>query len=54
MLLDLKRMKKDFQSLTLTKQEGSTSVVSLFVQKTFCICCNDNNDSCDKYYHECN
>ncbi|WP_182813795.1 exosporium protein D, partial [Bacillus sp. ME78] len=45
---------EDFQSLTLTKQEGSTSVVSLFVQKTFCICCNDNNDSCDKYYHECN
>ena len=24
---------EDFQSLTLTKQEGSTSVVSLFVQK---------------------
>ncbi|TKH47254.1 exosporium protein D, partial [Bacillus cereus] len=45
---------EDFQSLTLTKQEGSTSVVSLFVQKTFCICCNDNNDSCDEYYQECN
>ncbi|HDX9636417.1 TPA: exosporium protein D, partial [Bacillus cereus] len=30
------------------------SVVSLFVQKTFCICCNDNNDSCDEYYQECN
>ncbi|MDF9507903.1 exosporium protein D, partial [Bacillus cereus] len=40
---------EDFQSLTLTKQEGSTSVVSLFVQKTFCIYCNDNNDSCDEY-----
>ncbi|TEX07491.1 exosporium protein D, partial [Bacillus cereus] len=26
----------------------------LFVQKTFCICCNDNNDSCDEYYQECN
>ena len=26
---------EDFQSLTLTKQEGSTSVVSLFVQKHF-------------------
>ncbi|MGK0532026.1 exosporium protein D [Bacillus sp. 'calajunan'] len=45
---------EDFQSLTLTKQEGPTSLVSLFIQKTFCICCNDNNDSCDEYYHECN
>jgi len=45
---------EDFQSLTLTKQEGPTSAVSLFVQKTFCICCNDNNDSCDECYHECN
>ncbi|HEB4951878.1 exosporium protein D [Bacillus thuringiensis] len=45
---------EDFQSLTLTKQEGPTSVVSLFIQKTFCICCNDNNDSCDEYYRECN
>ena len=45
---------EDFQSLTLTKQEGPTSIVSLFVQKTFCICCNDSNDSCDEYYHDCN
>lgn len=45
---------EDFQSLTLTKQEGPTSLVSLFVQKTFCICCNENNDSCDEYYKECN
>lgn len=45
---------EDFQSLTLTKQEGPTSVVSLFIQKTFCICCNDNNNSCGEYYHECN
>lgn len=45
---------EDFQSLTLTKQEGPTSVVSLFIQKTFCICCNDSNDSCDEYYHDCN
>ncbi|MED3557981.1 exosporium protein D [Bacillus thuringiensis] len=45
---------EDFQSLTLTKQEGSTSIVSLFVQKTFCICCNDNKDSCDEYHQDCN
>ncbi|MGQ0417535.1 hypothetical protein ACT4UL_22575, partial [Bacillus sp. HC-TM] len=45
---------EDFQSLTFTKQEGPASVVSLFIQKTFCICCNDNNDSCNEYYHECN
>lgn len=45
---------EDFQSLTLTKQEGPTSVVSLFIKKTFCICCNDSNDSCGEYYHDCN
>ncbi|HDV8362701.1 TPA: exosporium protein D [Bacillus cereus] len=45
---------EDFQSLTFTKQEGPASVVSLFIQKTFCICCNDNNYSCNEYYHECN
>lgn len=44
---------EDFQSLTLTKHEGSVSAVSLFVQKTFCICCNNQGDSCDGYYSEC-
>ncbi|HDR7664440.1 TPA: hypothetical protein QCX86_004096 [Bacillus wiedmannii] len=44
---------EDFQSLTLTRQEGPTSLVSLFVQKTFCICCNENNNSCDEYYYDC-
>ncbi len=45
---------EDFQSLTFTKQEGPASVVSLFIQKTFCICCNDSNDLCNEYYHKCN
>ncbi|TKI81744.1 exosporium protein D [Bacillus mycoides] len=36
---------EDFQSLTLTKQEGPTSLVSVFIQKTFCICCNNQDDS---------
>ncbi|MCU5707908.1 exosporium protein D [Bacillus wiedmannii] len=43
---------EDFQSLTLTKHEGPASGVSLFVQKTFCICCNNQGNSCDEYYCE--
>ncbi|ASZ17868.1 exosporium protein D [Bacillus cereus group sp. TH43LC] len=41
---------EDFQSLILTKHEGPASAVSLFAQKTFCICCNNQDDSCDGYY----
>ncbi|KEK25713.1 exosporium protein D [Bacillus gaemokensis] len=47
---------EDFQSLILsnatTDDAGSLGV---FIQKTFCICCNDRNhrnDYCDEYYSE--
>lgn len=43
---------EDFQSLTLTRQEGPFTLVTLFVQKTFCICCNNQDNSCDEYYGE--
>ncbi|KAB2451739.1 exosporium protein D [Bacillus sp. CH126_4D] len=45
---------EDFQSLTLTNNTEILDFIDILIRKTFCICCNDNNDSCDEYYHECN
>ncbi|MCU5105638.1 exosporium protein D [Bacillus cereus] len=43
---------EDFQSLTLTNNTNINSSISIFIQKTFCICCNNQNDSPNKYYKE--
>ncbi|WP_046959523.1 hypothetical protein [Bacillus wiedmannii] len=44
---------EDFQSLTLTNNTEILDFIDILIQKTFCICCNDKNDSYDEYYHEC-
>ncbi|MEQ3595223.1 exosporium protein D [Bacillus albus] len=43
---------EDFHSLTLTNNTNINSNISIFIQKTFCICCNNQNDYCKKYYNE--
>jgi len=43
---------EDFQSLTLTNNTNINSSIGIFIQKTFCICCNNQNDSRNKYYKE--
>ncbi|WIY63090.1 MULTISPECIES: hypothetical protein [Bacillus] len=43
---------EDFESLTASTASPNPGFFSVFIKKTFCICCNDRNDSCDEYYHE--
>ncbi|HDR7317523.1 exosporium protein D [Bacillus toyonensis] len=43
---------EDFQSLTLTNNTEILDFIDILIQKTFCICCNDKNDSCDEYYRD--
>ncbi|MCU5331633.1 exosporium protein D [Bacillus wiedmannii] len=41
---------EDFKSLIFTNATNENGGVSIFVEKTFCICCNSESNSCDKYY----
>ncbi|MGN4808840.1 exosporium protein D [Bacillus cereus group sp. MYBK108-2] len=43
---------EDFQSLTLTNNTEFINFIEVLIKKTFCICCNDRNDSCDEYYRD--
>lgn len=44
---------EDFESLTVSNTNPEqTGQLNVFIQKTFCICCNDRSDSCDEYYCE--
>ncbi|HHT7240281.1 MULTISPECIES: exosporium protein D [Bacillus] len=43
---------EDFQILTLTNNSDTFDFIDIFIQKTFCICCNDQNNPCDECYHE--
>ncbi|MDM5193580.1 exosporium protein D [Bacillus hominis] len=43
---------EDFQNLTLTNNTEILDFIDILIQKTFCICCNDKNDSCDEYYRD--
>ncbi|MEN1936151.1 exosporium protein D [Paenibacillus sp. 102] len=43
---------EDFQSLTLTNNTEFNAFIDILIQKTFCICCNDKNDSCDEHYRD--
>lgn len=42
---------EDFESLTFSNTGNDFSVADIFIQKTFCICCHEQNDSCDN--HDC-
>ncbi|TXR76958.1 exosporium protein D [Bacillus sp. AR8-1] len=44
---------EDFQSLTLTNNSLDDQIIDIFIQKTFCIYCNNRNNSCDEYYCKC-
>lgn len=41
---------EDFQRLDLTNTTDRTGNLGLYIEKTFCICCNNQNNSCNKYY----
>ncbi|MGY0011358.1 exosporium protein D [Bacillus anthracis] len=43
---------EDFQSLTLTNNTEFINFIEVLIKKTFCISCNDRNDSCDEYYRD--
>ncbi|EDX67760.1 MULTISPECIES: hypothetical protein [Bacillus] len=43
---------EDFQSLILTNNTEFLNFIEVLIKKTFCICCNDRNDSCDEYYRD--
>jgi len=43
---------EDFQSLTLTNNSDAFDFIDIFIQKTFCICCNDQNNPCDECCHK--
>ncbi|PFB71599.1 exosporium protein D [Bacillus anthracis] len=47
---------EDFQNLTLTNNSDILDFIDIFIQKTFCICCNDQSnpcdECCDKYGHD--
>lgn len=43
---------EDFQSLTLTNNTEFINFIEVLIKKTFCICRNDRNDSCDEYYRD--
>lgn len=42
---------EDFESLTVSNtNEFQTGQLNVFIKKTFCICCHNQDNSCDKYY----
>ncbi|ARJ22118.1 exosporium protein D [Bacillus sp. ISL-8] len=43
---------EDFQELTLTNNSDSFDFIDIFINKTFCICCNDQNSPCDECCNE--
>lgn len=43
---------EDFQNLTLTNNSDTFDFIDIFINKTFCICCDDQNNPCDECYHE--
>ena len=43
---------EDFQELTLTNNSDSFDFIDIFINKTFCICCDDQNNPCDECNHE--
>ncbi|HDR6311627.1 TPA: exosporium protein D [Bacillus cereus] len=44
---------EDFESLSVSNtNQFQTGELNVFIQKTFCICCNDQSNSCDDYYPE--
>ncbi|MBO1624975.1 exosporium protein D [Bacillus arachidis] len=43
---------EDFESLTFSNTTNSPSVGNIFIQKTFCICCNEKDNSCNECDYE--
>lgn len=43
---------EDFQELTLTNNSDTFDFIDIFINKTFCICCDDQNNPCDECNHE--
>ncbi|MFT4142533.1 MAG: exosporium protein D [Bacillus sp. (in: firmicutes)] len=41
---------EDFKSLSFTNSIDEAGEISIYVEKTFCICCNNQDNSCNKYY----
>ncbi|HFK1683252.1 MULTISPECIES: exosporium protein D [Bacillus] len=44
---------ENFESLTVSTPSSQPGFFSLFIKKTFCICCNDQCNPYDKNYHDC-
>ncbi|SCN38258.1 Uncharacterized protein BC88300_02594 [Bacillus cytotoxicus] len=42
---------ENFESLTVSTSSSQPGFLSLFIKKTFCICCNDQNNHCNEYCH---
>ncbi|EOV9527249.1 exosporium protein D [Bacillus cytotoxicus] len=43
---------EDIQRLQLTNASNTGGGIGMYIEKTFCICCNNQNNSCDEYYRE--
>ncbi|MEB9553341.1 exosporium protein D [Bacillus cereus] len=44
---------ENFESLTVSTISSQPGFFSLFIKKTYCICCDDQSNSCDKNYYDC-
>ncbi|EOW9527070.1 exosporium protein D [Bacillus cytotoxicus] len=42
---------EDFQRLTFTNATNTGGGIGMYIEKTFCICCNNQNNHCNEYCH---